>query len=216
MAKRPKSALPGGKRAVTDFAKMAAYHNGNIRYKVKTNLSLKSSRNSKCYFCGFLVLGWEHLAGGTWHAEQNNSRLRRTNCRSQDPGCSGRGAHGWRRHWSRRQRHQVKHQPRFQLISFNETLSNVSVLLFCSSIFKPKSKAKTKRPKSSRPTMKKQEQFPTARGMVPKNWFVTVHITRNQNEIAVGHSCHIAVCCCFLWRSQLKCCSLNLDVFLPV
>ena len=57
MAKRPKSALPGGKRAVTDFAKMAAYHNGNIRYKVKTNLSLKSSRNSKCYFCGFLVLG---------------------------------------------------------------------------------------------------------------------------------------------------------------
>ena len=33
MAKRPKSALPGGKRAVTDFAKLAAYHNGNIRYK---------------------------------------------------------------------------------------------------------------------------------------------------------------------------------------
>ena len=59
MAKRPKSALPGGKRAVTDFAKMAAYHNGNIRYKVKTNLSPKSSRNSKCFF--FLLCQAENI-----------------------------------------------------------------------------------------------------------------------------------------------------------
>lgn len=34
MAKRPVSAMPGNKRAVSEYAKVAAAFEGNIRYKV--------------------------------------------------------------------------------------------------------------------------------------------------------------------------------------
>jgi hypothetical protein len=37
MAKRPESAIPGNKRPVSEYAKMVAAANGNMRYKVCVN-----------------------------------------------------------------------------------------------------------------------------------------------------------------------------------